>query len=370
MRYIILLIFWGIGFLLLWQVRTLRSSKHFRGAVSDKSPRVSVIIPARNEEQKIGIVLESLREQSFAPHEVLVVDDDSSDNTALIAQSYGVKVIKSNKIQVGWLGKPWACWQGAKKAEGDTLLFLDADTWLAKNGLEDIIQTFREKHGFITVQPYHITEKPYEQLSAFFNIIVLAGFNAFTILGDKLKPSGGFGPCAICLRSDYFAVGGHEAVKNSVIENSVLGGIFRARGYPLGCYTGKVSIFFRMYPDGFRNLFAGWSKSFAAGSTSISKTTFFLIILWVTGCFEAFIEPAKLIMVSDYKALWLPILIYLLYAAQIRWMLQKTGKFQNWTALFFPIPLAFFVFVMFWSVLEKIIFRKTKWKDRTVKFKS
>ncbi len=370
MRFIVSLIFWGIGLLLLWKVRTLRSSRDALDLASDKPLRLSVIIPARNEERKIGKLLESLQAQSFAPHEVIVVDDESTDGTALISQSYGVKTIKSKKIPAGWLGKPWACWQGAQEAKGDTLLFLDADTWLARNGLENIVWEFREKGGFLTVQPYHVTEKRYEQLSAFFNIIIMAGFNAFTFLGEKIKPSGGFGPCAVCSRQDYFAVGGHEVVKNSVIENSVLGGIFRARGYPLGCYGGKNAISFRMYPGGFKNLFAGWSKSFAAGSASISKITFLLIILWVTGCFEAFIAPVKMILAADYQAAWLPVLVYLLYAGQIRWMLHRIGKFQSWTALLFPIPLIFFVFAMFWSVLQKTIFRKTMWKNRVVEFKN
>jgi 4,4'-diaponeurosporenoate glycosyltransferase len=370
-RFIVSLIFWGIGLLLLWKVRTLRSSRDALDLASDKPLRLSVIIPARNEEQKIGKLLESLQAQSFAPYEVIVVDDESNDDTALIAHAYGARVIKSKKIPTGWLGKPWACWQGAQAAEGDALLFLDADTWLAKEGLENIGRIFARKRGFLSIQPYHLTEKVYEQLSAFFNIVVTAGFNAFTILGEKIKPTGGFGPCAICLRADYFSIGGHEGVKDSVVENSVLGSIFRTQGHPVSCYGGKGTIFFRMYPDGLKNLFGGWSKSFAAGSTSISKITFLLIIMWVTGCFEAFILPAEAILAGHQsKELLLPVLIYLFFAGQIMWLLRQIGKFQKWTALLYPLPLVFFVCVMFWSVLEKLIFRKTKWKDRVVEFKN
>ncbi|HPD56623.1 MAG TPA: glycosyltransferase family 2 protein [Smithellaceae bacterium] len=371
MRFIIPLIFWLVGLFLLWRVKTPLSREDLSVSAAQNILRVSVIIPARNEAKKIGRLLESLKAQSVAPLEVIVVDDESSDNTALIAQACGVQVIKSKKIPAGWLGKPWACWQGARAAGGDALLFLDADTWLARNGLENIVRKFREKGGFLSVQPYHVTEKLYEQLSAFFNIVVMAGFNAFTILGEKIKPTGGFGPCAICLRDDYFALGGHAAVKDSVIENSVLGGIFLSQGHPVSCYGGKSTISFRMYPDGLKDLFWGWSKSFAAGSASVSKITFLLIILWVTGCFEAFILPAKAILAGkNYKELCLLSIIYLLFAGQLMWMLRQIGKFQKWTALLYPLPLIFFVFVMFWSVLQKTIFRKTKWKDRVVEFKS
>ncbi len=370
MEYIVPFIFWVVGLFLLWRVKTLLFCKDLPVSAAQKKLLISVIVPARNEAKRIGKLLQSLQGQSLAPHEVIVVDDESTDETALIAQSYGAKIIKSRPIPAGWLGKPWACWQGAQAAEGDTLLFLDADTWLEKEGLKNIERVFREKGGFLSVQPYHVTEKIYEQLSAFFNIIVLMGFNAFTFLGEKLKPTGGFGPCAVCARDDYFFVGGHAAVKNSVIENSVLGGIFSSHGHPVSCYGGKGTIYFRMYPDGLKNLFRGWSKSFAAGSASISIITFLLIIVWVTGCFEAFISPVKAILAGQHKSLWLPTIIYLLFAGQIMWMLRQIGNFQKWTALLYPLPLIFFAFVMSWSVLEKIIFKKTKWKDRVVEFKN
>lgn len=369
-RFFVLFIFWSIGLVLLWKINTIHASQNLPHSATYNALRISVIIPARNEAERITSLLESLRSQLFVSHEVIVVDDESSDDTALIAKAYGAKVIRSKKIPVGWLGKPWACWQGAQVASGDTLLFLDADTWLSKEGLEDIARIFYQKRGFLSVQPYHVTGKIYEQFSAFFNIIVVAGFNAFTILGERLKPKGGFGPCTICLRDDYFSVGGHQSVKNSVIENSILGRIFNAQGYPVSCYGGKGTIYFRMYPDGFKNLFGGWSKSFAAGSESINKITFLLIILWVTGCFEAFIFPVETVLAAQYKALWLPAIIYLLFAGQIMWMLRQIGKFQKWTALLYPLPLVFFVFVMFWSVLQKAIFRKVKWKNRVVEFKN
>lgn len=370
MRFIVLFVFWSIGLFLFWKMKTPRDSSDLSNSITDDTSRISVIIPARNEAEKIGRLLESLRNQSFAPHEVIVVDDESNDETARIAQACGAQIIRSKKIPAGWLGKPWACWQGAQAARGEALLFLDADTWLAKEGLENIARVFEQKRGFLSVQPYHMTEKVYEQFSAFFNIIVMAGFNAFTILGEKLKPKGGFGPCAICLRDDYFSVDGHQSVKDSVIENSMLGRILGAQGYPVSCYSGKGTIYFRMYPDGLKNIFAGWSKSFAAGSASISKITFLLIILWVTGCFEAFILPIKAVLAAQYKALWLPALIYLLFAGQIIWMLRQIGKFQKWTALLYPLPLVFFVFVMFWSVSQKTIFRKTRWKNRVVEFRN
>ena len=88
--------------------------------------RISLVVPARNEEDNIGGLLDSLREHDL--HEVIVVDDQSEDKTAAVAARQGARVVQGESPPPGWLGKPWACYQGARIATGDWLLFLDADT--------------------------------------------------------------------------------------------------------------------------------------------------------------------------------------------------------------------------------------------------
>ena len=97
--------------------------------------RLSVVLPVYNVERYLALCLETVRQQSMADIEIICVDDASTDATAQIALSHGVKLLSLTQKPAGWTGKTWACQSGADKAEGDLLLFLDADVRLQKDGL-------------------------------------------------------------------------------------------------------------------------------------------------------------------------------------------------------------------------------------------
>jgi len=150
-----------LGFLFLYRIPRCKGSS---GEVKTHTS-ISVIIPARNEEKSLPILLASLKDQVFNPDEIIVVVSPSEDKTLEIAEQNNVKVIPSEPLPEGWIGKPWACYQGARAAKGDILVFLDADTCLEKDGLKKILDTHVIRSGVISVQPYHTTKKLYEQLS-------------------------------------------------------------------------------------------------------------------------------------------------------------------------------------------------------------
>jgi 4,4'-diaponeurosporenoate glycosyltransferase len=344
-----------------------RHRREGRGSDQQPCPKVSVIIPARNEAQRIRPLLESLLRQSLPTHEILVVDDESVDDTARIARELGATVISGEGLPEAWSGKPWACWQGAQQSTGDVLIFLDADTWLEPAGLESLVGALREQGGLVTVQPYHVTQKAYEQLSAIFNIVVAAGMNAFTPLSRLWKPRGGFGPCAIVGRDDYFDTSGHSAVKGEVLENLEMAKVFRRAGLPIACYGGRGAIHFRMYPGGIGQLFEGWSKSFASGAAGISLLPLILTVTWVWGCFGTFSSLIRA-LVPDSGVPLLPCLVlYLLYAAEICWMLGRIGQFRWWTSALYPVPLVFFAATMAWSLVLTRLLRRVTWRGRQVR---
>ena len=123
-----------------------------------------------------------------------MVDDHSEDSTAVVGMKAGCTVMRSEELPEGWVGKTWACWQGARSAKGDLLLFLDADTVLEAGGLSRMVATYEERGGLFSVYPYHRMERPYEQLSAFFNLIAMAGTGAFTVLATRAETQGGLRP--------------------------------------------------------------------------------------------------------------------------------------------------------------------------------
>jgi len=360
----VLFFFWLLGFVFLWRIPNPRKSDQSDSASSE----VSIIIPARNEEHTLAILIRSLKHQTLRPLEVIVVDDHSEDGTAAIAEEEGCVLLRSEDLPETWAGKPWACWQGAKKARGDILLFLDADTFLDPDGLSGVLYEYREKGGLLSIQPFHRMKKAYEKLSAFFNIVAMGGMRAFTLLGDKLQPLGAFGPCMVCSREDYFAVGGHshEKVRGEILESLALGKVFiRAKGN-VHCYGGKGSISFRMYPAGLASLIEGFSKGFGTGANAMSLGSLLMMVCWIFGCCSVTRHLIQSAVLGDMTELFWSALLDGLYVLQIHWMLQRIGNFGFLTALVFQVPLVFFVFVFGLSLLRIFFMRKVPWKGRTV----
>lgn len=111
-----------------------------------RDARISVIVPARNEEQLLPRCLDSVRAQQRPIHELIVVDDTSQDATARVATNRGAHVISAGTRPAGWTGKPWAAHVGANAATGDWLLFVDADAVLAPGCVEAALAE-AEEHG-------------------------------------------------------------------------------------------------------------------------------------------------------------------------------------------------------------------------------
>jgi len=362
MAYLVL-IFWFFGFIFFWKVHYPKSIRR----LDETSSSISIIIPARNEERNLTRLVQSIKDQNLKAHEIIVIDDHSKDLTAEMGRMAGCMVIPSKDLPEGWTGKPWACWQGAQKATGDIFLFLDADTFLEPEGLSKIVSTYLEKGGLLSVQPFHKMKRMYERLSAIFNLITVGGMNAFTPFGPRLKPTGAFGPCMICSRKDYFKVGGHEKARGEVLESLTIGKEFLRANRKVNCYGGKGTISFRMYPDGFQSLVEGFGKGFGTGANAMSMVGLFMIAGWVFGGVSVtrhVVQPA--IMGNRIASVgWL--VLYVLYLFQLHWMLRRIGNFGFLTALLFPIPLIFFVFVFAYSIVRIFFVRRVRWKGRDVK---
>jgi len=359
----VLFFFWLLGFIFLWKIPLLKRGSKLKGP----SYKVSILVPARNEERTLGQLLHSIAHQTLKPHEIIVIDDQSEDATAEVARREGCIVMTSKNLPEGWAGKPWACWQGAQIATGDIFLFLDADTFLEPGGLSKIVSTYLKKGGLLSIQPFHKMKRRYERLSAIFNIITMAGMNAFTPLGPRLKPIGAFGPCMICSRKDYFIVGGHEKARGEVLESLAIGREFLKTNQKVHCYGGKETISFRMYPDGLRSLVEGFSKGFGTGANAMSVVSLLMIVGWVfggVGVTRQLVQSAILGNMMDFLG-WF--VLDVLYIFQIHWMLFRIGNFGFSTALLFQIPLIFFVIVFAYSILRIFLVRKVRWKGRDVK---
>jgi 4,4'-diaponeurosporenoate glycosyltransferase len=363
---IVHLLLWLLGFFFLFRIYSCK----VRGTWSTKHPGISVIIPARNEENTLPNLLRSLQGQLSSKDELIVVDDHSEDRTKAVAEKSGVKVLESLPTPEGWIGKTWACFQGARIASGEILVFLDADTALEKNALSNIIETYLQKDGVLSIQPYHKMRNLYEQLSAFFNIVMMAAMGSFTILGNRIKPMGLFGPVVTVKKQYYLDSGGHEKVKGEILEDVAFGSELQKKGVEIHCLGGKKTVSFRMYPNGIKELINGWSKGFAVGAFKTSIPVLIMIVAWISGSIGTTRSLIEAIAATNniQTAIWG--ILYLLYAGQIYWMLVRIGNFKFYTALIYPIPLTFFVLVFTYSFIRIFLRRSVVWKGREIDLKN
>ncbi|MDO3408299.1 glycosyltransferase family 2 protein [Saccharibacillus sp. CPCC 101409] len=328
-------------------------------------PFLSILIPARNEASRIPPLLRSLQEQRFRSFEILVIDDDSSDGTAAVAESFGARVLRNEGA-----GKSAACWYGAQQAKGSWLLFLDADTrFESVDGLSHLLHFYREKgaRGITALQPFHTVERWYEYISVVFNIIVVVGMNLFTVWGSRFKTAGSFGPCILCNRDDYFLSGGHQKIEGAIMDDLALGEAFLEQDLPVRCLGGKGIISLRMYPEGVGSLIEGWCKSFAVGSKSTHPAVMFMVVLWISGSFIAAAALISSLIEWNPAAILFSGILYALYAVQTAGFAGRVGNFNKAVFLVYPIFFSFFVGIYLYSFIRVNIFHSVNWRGRKIK---
>lgn len=380
---------WGAGTWLLWRVGTCTAAAGAGDA--DRAGGAMVVVPARDEEDNLPRLLASLAAQDPPAAEVIVVDDGSADATAAVARRAGARVMTAGPLPEGWTGKSRACAKGAEAAGahlgairsdmrtgsranpvgggdggGDggggggatgTLVFLDADTALEPGGLSRLIDEHGRRGGLFSVQPFHVTERAYESLSAFFNLVSMMGVGAFTPRPAP-RPTAAFGPCLVCSAADYAATGGHAHpdVRGQVVEDVALARRFTEEGLAVSVLGGRGTVNFRMYAGGIGQLVEGWTKNFASGASSTPPLTIVAISLWLSGCISAaWALPAPAATA-----------VYLAYAGQLGWMLRRIGRFGWWAPLLYPVLLAFFLVVFVRSLMLTHLRGEVRWRGRTI----
>ena len=237
-----------------------------------EGPLVSVIVPARDEERGVGAAIRSLRALDYPAVEVIVVDDESRDGTLAAARAAAgrdarVRVLAGEPLPAGWVGKPWACWQGVRAARGEWLLFTDADVVHSPDSLGRALAMARRiGRGGVTLFPTIETRGAVERMvipaaAAAIGTFVAPGPLARSPRSGVAIAAGGY---MLIERRLYDGVGGHARIRDRMVDDVILATrVKRAGGLLVPAPAGGLARL-RMYHGG-REVWEGWSKNASFG---------------------------------------------------------------------------------------------------------
>jgi len=365
-----LLVFFGI------LVKNLFDIKRLPDRLPNSFPFVSILVPARNEARNIEACVESLLAQDYPNFELLVLDDNSEDGTgellsALSQKSDKLKILSGSALRENWLGKCWACHQLSEEARGELLLFTDADTWHAPESLRRAVAAFQESQADM------LTLIPDQTLGSFWEriIVPLVHFSVLCYLPVKFvwenrNTAFAFanGQFMLFSREMYNQIGGHESVRQALVEDVWLCKTVKSAGGRPLVFSGVETVRCRMYQN-LEEIIQGFSKNLFAG---LGYSLFGISMVGVVS-FAAYILPFGFLGYALAHSLftlawfWLP-LLHIVLGLSMRLLIAISYRLTLGESLLHALSILMFLVISVNSVRWIKTGKGALWKGRRYDF--
>ena len=350
--------------LLVWNLRVVRRPPARRWQTG--APRISVLVPARNEEASIPHCVDALLAQDYPNLEIIVLDDDSTDGTADVVRARRdprLRLVTGAPLPDGWTGKNWACHQLAARARGDVLCFVDANTILAPDTLSRAAGELRDEDlGLVSMLLRTDTGTASEAV-----LMPIVNYALLSLLPAALIEKQGFrkeaialGPFVMVTRPAYTAAGGHAAEPAHVVDDVQLARSVKASGHRIALRNGTDLVRNRWY-TGFGEIWHGFSKNAYGGigyRPGIGLLTIFVI------------APALLLPflrlgagITTGGALAFPALQVGLILS-MRAVTTRVGRDPLWSIPLHPVAIAVWAGTLARSMVLAHTGREIEWKGR------
>ena len=356
----------------------VRAGTVFDQPEPDQLMELTVIVPARNEEQNLSACLQSLVAQSEnvfhlgQDWELIVVDDQSTDQTVEIARSFpGVTVIEAAKLERGWTGKNNAIWTAARRARGRWILFTDADTIHEPGDLHRAIhEASRHKVGVLSYSPRQLVSGFWQRvlMPLVFSELALA-YPPTKVSDPNQRVAAANGQFLLVEREAYRRLGGHVSVKDRVLEDVELAFLAKRRRLGLRFRYAPDALSARMYRSA-SAMIEGWTKNLALLFNNALATVFWKIldILLLVGLpwlaihlWNARFSPRSLEWLG---AGWLLLLLWIRTLFRFYARVAKSN-FPPLDCAISPLGLPLFIVLLYRSWFKHKVLKQVSWKGRT-----
>jgi len=353
------------------------------GNLASGNPRVSIIVPARNEEDDIEQSLARLLELDYDNYEVIAVNDRSTDRTGEIMERVAadfrllsphfsqrtremghpiLRVIHHQELPTGWLGKTHAMWAATNAANGDWLLFTDADVLFKADSVRRAMAYAEaERADHVVLFPQMIMKRPGEYMMiAFFQTMFVFGHRPWKVADPKSRDHMGVGAFNLIRRSAYEAVGTYEALRMEVLDDMKLGKVVKNGGFVQ------------------RNVFGGdlisirWANGALGVVNNLTKNFFAVLSFqWPRTLISAF--GLAFLNLMPFLGVWLahgwerlPYAVALGSMFLIYWGMSLRSGVPAYYFLLHPVSTALFIYTLMRSMFhtlwnDGIVWRGTKY---------
>ena len=333
-------------------------------------PFVSVCVPARNEQRDIEACLTSLLNQEYPNFEVIVVDDNSTDNTPGIIKSLQERYsnlisISGAELPPDWYGKPFALHQAEQKSQGELLLFTDADPIFQPWALTTAVHLM-QKHrvDMLSLLPDAVFGSFWERAVQPVIFSSIAALTRFRKVNDPESSAAmGVGAFIMLRREVYDQVGGYETLKQAILEDIGMARLVKRSGFKIMIADGKRIYSIRMYHS-LQEIWIGWRKNFfIAMKKSIFRTLYYIVCIWVF-----LVTPWLMVGVHLWVGSGLILLgmacagLGLVMIAEL--VVCHELKLKKRYALLFPLGALVMAAVMINSMAHMLFRGQTEWRGR------
>lgn len=332
----------------------------------EPAPALSVVVPARNEGQRVLRGLQSLKNLEYPNYEVIAIDDRSTDNTGELMDGFlrlqgsmpSLRVLHVRELPAGWMGKQHAMWLATQQAKGEWLLFTDADVEFRPDALRRAIAYAEaERADHLVLFPSHNLDGVGEKIfMAGFQILFALGHRPWKCADPDSDDFMGLGPFNLIRRSAYEQIGTWEALKMEVIEDMKLGKLVKKHRLSQRCVFGPGLLPWK------------WGKGALGISRNLTKNMFSLLQFRWGKAIGALLLLLALNFIPVTGAIWAPgwakvsYIAALACIAGIHWGMGKRTQAPGWTFFFYPISTLMIAFTLARSMAHAWVNKGVVWR--------